>query len=271
MYCPVLYCCIVRLYHCDIFTPNRLLYTFRRHSSSSTGYYSECAMVSFSRQGPHHGRSRVTVCGCIDRFTTVSAGETVTYALRVGSQLFTLTGIGLVTALFKGILAVWGIARKSPTWLKLAVVCFLILVLSSKKGRSWILHAVELIPRELGEARDILSGAFESVFDYWESGQAMKRRSETSLAKYGSWQSSLHPEKAEDFVILVLAASSTALAVGTIARRVIALGYVTRNQRFEYYILRILRSNPVFTGTPDGRWTLGASLAPKPTVQVAGE
>ena len=189
------------------------------------------------------------------------AGKTVVYSFEVGGQVFSVVGVGLITAMFEGIRAVLTLLLRMHNWLKIVILLCLVVSLSSKRGRSLISNIIKLLPKRFAEGREVLTTALTSAFDWWESGQALKSSGEGKLAQYEEWpQSRLRPNKAEDFIIEILATSPEPLSELSIARRVIGLGYTTKNQNFDRYVARILQSKAVFSKTTDNKWMLGSTI-----------
>lgn len=187
------------------------------------------------------------------------AGQSITYSFIVGGQMFTLIGGSAIYAFLKALRALFTVLKKSPTWVKIALVAMLLLAISSSRLRQKLKSLIGGVPQLLREAKPVLADILENSFEYLDQGESIKRRGVEKLKQRQSVMNEIEkPMTAEQHIIQVLAHSPEPLSVSLISHLVRSNGYNTSNERFDAYVCKILKSRSIFSQTDDGRWILGS-------------
>lgn len=185
-------------------------------------------------------------------------GESIMYTFSAYGAVITLSGVPIVNAFCDAIRSLYYLIKSLPNTIKLLCIVTIIAVLMWPKSRKLIkdLCLIEL-PLQFKEFRDGFISALLPIFEYVETGQTLKLEGMEKLKEYQRSIPTIVPRTAKDYIFVVLSKSAVPLTTVQIAQRVKYEGYVTINQNFAKYVLKILRSESFFSQVDANKWILG--------------
>jgi len=188
------------------------------------------------------------------------AGESIMYTFFACGTVITLTGVAVVNALYDAIRALYHLIKSLPNAVRIVCMVIIIAAYMWPKSRSLIKDiCLTVLPSRLKEFQNGLIPTLLPIFDYLETGQALKLEGLEKLQEYQRNITTTDPRTAKDYILAVLSKSAVPLSADQIAQRVRQEGYVTTNQDFAKYVLKILKSESIFSQVDAHKWILGVA------------